>query len=125
METKLKCDQTSREFHLVIEQKDETHERFMHFYTSNLTPHELGFAIEQGIWNYLDKKQETSATAKERAKRFIDTMLQPPLLHGDDKHKEWLTAELKNYLQPLEKLLEDYAYEMRTHEETSLRAGNR
>src|ERR1700676_2865375 len=95
MKTEIKCSQTGRECHLTIEQLGKVvHERFMHFYVVDMTPHELGFAIEQGIWNYLDK-HPSMTPAKERAKRFIDAMLQPPLLHGDDKHKEWLTAELK------------------------------
>lgn len=42
-----------------------------------------------------------------KAEQFIEERLHPPLLHGDEKHQEWLKEELRKWIPDLEKLLKE------------------
>jgi len=43
----------------------------------------------------------------ERAEKFIEDRLIPPLLHGDENHQQWLREELRKWIPDLEKLLNE------------------
>lgn len=49
--------------------------------------------------------------ARVWAEDFIDTHLEPPLLHGDEQHQEWLSLELRKWIPAIATLLEDYAHD--------------
>lgn len=40
-----------------------------------------------------------------RAQEFIEKRLCPPLLHGDERHQQWLREELLKWIPDLEELL--------------------
>jgi hypothetical protein len=41
-----------------------------------------------------------------KAEEFIESRLIPPLLHGDEKHQQWLKEELRKWIPDLQKLIE-------------------
>jgi hypothetical protein len=49
--------------------------------------------------------------AKNWAAGFIEDHLEPPLLHGDEKHQEWLSIELRKWTHDIAEMLEEYKNE--------------
>jgi hypothetical protein len=47
----------------------------------------------------------------DEAEAFIETMCKPPLLHGEQDHKDWLIKELTKYTVSLANLIEE-VYEL-------------
>lgn len=50
-------------------------------------------------------------SARSYAAGFIEDNLRPPLLHGDEKHQEWLSEELRKWIPDLAEMLEEYKNE--------------
>jgi len=49
--------------------------------------------------------------AKNWAHAFIEDHLEEPLLHGDEKHRIWLSTELRKWDSDLAEMLEEYKNE--------------
>lgn len=47
-----------------------------------------------------------SLDAWSKASTFIIMRLTPPLLHGDEEHKEWLRSELEKWIPDLAELID-------------------